>query len=181
MLPYGPSELARAFRTVRGNTLQIVEALPVDQMDFRPGEGARTVRELLAHIAFVDELSNAFHAKGLRSLPELDFPGLMQFLSAEEAKPRDKAALTVLLQERGEAFATWLESLDEAFLTEPIPMPPGQEPATKTRLEMIMGTKEHEMHHRGQLMLIARMLGQEPPLTRQRREQMARMAAAAKA
>ena len=58
-------------------------------------------------------------------------------------------------------------------------MPPGAEPATKTRIEMIMGVKEHEMHHRGQLMLVLRLLGQVPPLTRQRQAQMAAMVAEA--
>ena len=33
---------------------------------------------------------------------------------------------------------------------------------------MLLGVKEHEMHHRGQLMLIERMLGIVPHLTRKR-------------
>ncbi len=41
---------------------------------------------------------------------------------------------------------------------------------------MILSVKEHEMHHRGQLMLIERMVGIVPHLTR---EMQARMAAAA--
>ena len=145
-----------------------------------PAEGTRSVRALLAHIAFVDDFANEFHKKGLSTLVGLDFPALLQRLAAEEAAPRDKAQLVALLTQRGDAFAAWLESLSDDFLAEPVQMPPGAEPATKTRLEMIMGVKEHEMHHRGQLMLIARLLGQEPPLTRQRREQMAAMAANAK-
>ena len=40
-------------------------------------------------------------------------------------------------------------------------------PASKTRFEMILGVKEHEMHHRAQLMLIERMLGVVPHLTRE--------------
>jgi uncharacterized damage-inducible protein DinB len=39
-------------------------------------------------------------------------------------------------------------------------------PASKSRFEMVLGVKEHEMHHRGQLMLIERMLGIVPHLTR---------------
>ena len=46
-------------------------------------------------------------------------------------------------------------------------------PPAKTRFEMLLGTKEHEMHHRGQLMLIERMLGIVPHLTRQMQERMA--------
>ena len=46
-------------------------------------------------------------------------------------------------------------------------------PPTKTRFEMLLGSKEHEMHHRGQLMLIERMLGIVPRLTRNMEERMA--------
>jgi uncharacterized damage-inducible protein DinB len=46
-------------------------------------------------------------------------------------------------------------------------------PPSKTRFEMLLSTKEHEMHHRGQLMLIERMLGIVPHLTRQMQERMA--------
>jgi uncharacterized damage-inducible protein DinB len=44
---------------------------------------------------------------------------------------------------------------------------------------MLLGPKEHEMHHRGQLMTIQRMIGLTPHLTRQMQERMAQMAAAA--
>jgi uncharacterized damage-inducible protein DinB len=44
---------------------------------------------------------------------------------------------------------------------------------------MLMSAKEHEMHHRGQLMTIERMIGQVPHLTRQMQERVAQMQAAA--
>jgi uncharacterized damage-inducible protein DinB len=46
---------------------------------------------------------------------------------------------------------------------------------------MLMSAKEHEMHHRGQLMVSQRMMGLTPHLTRQMQERMARRAAAAQA
>ena len=52
------------------------------------------------------------------------------------------------------------------FLAETITMPPGSPQPTKSRFEMILSVKEHEMHHRGQLMLIERMLDITPHLTR---------------
>ena len=52
---------------------------------------------------------------------------------------------------------------------------PGMTPESKTRFEMLLGVKEHEMHHRAQLMLIERMLGITPHLTKQQQERMARM------
>ena len=58
-------------------------------------------------------------------------------------------------------------------------MMPGAQPAAKSRLEMLMSAKEHEMHHRGQLMVMQRMIGMTPHLTRQMQERMARQAAQA--
>jgi uncharacterized damage-inducible protein DinB len=37
----------------------------------------------------------------------------------------------------------------------------------KSRFEMLLGPKEHEMHHRAQLMVVERMLGITPHLTRE--------------
>ena len=57
---------------------------------------------------------------------------------------------------------------------------PGTEPATKTRFEMLLSAKEHEMHHRAQLMVVQRMLGQVPHLTRQMQERIAALTAQAR-
>jgi uncharacterized damage-inducible protein DinB len=43
---------------------------------------------------------------------------------------------------------------------------------------MLIAPKEHEMHHRGQLMLVERMLGIKPHLTRHMEERIAAMQAA---
>ena len=58
-------------------------------------------------------------------------------------------------------------------------MPQGSNPAQKTRFEMLLGTKEHEMHHRAQLMVIERLLGIVPHLSRNRQESGATATAAA--
>ena len=54
--------------------------------------------------------------------------------------------------------------------------PPPVQPPVKSRFEMLLGPKEHEMHHRGQLMLVQRMLGQVPHLTRARQQMQAQAA-----
>ena len=69
---------------------------------------------------------------------------------------------------KAKKFASWIESLSPSFLNETFTDPMGQNP--KTRFEQLIGAKEHEMHHRGQLMLIQRMLGLTPHLTRQMQE-----------
>jgi uncharacterized damage-inducible protein DinB len=63
------------------------------------------------------------------------------------------------------------------MLAERVEYPEGMTPPSKSRFEMLLAPKEHEMHHRGQLMLMQRMLGMMPHLTRQMQERMAAMAA----
>ena len=76
-------------------------------------------------------------------------------------------------------LANWLGSLSDDFLAESVAFPAGMQPPTKTRFEMLLGLKEHEMHHRGQLMMIERMVGVVPHLTRQMQERIAAMQAQA--
>jgi len=176
MLCYGAKDLARAYRTVRKNTIQIVEEIPESKLDFSPAPGTKTVRQMLTHIALSDSFSSV-HKEKRTSFEGINFPELVGQMQAEEQKPRTKAELIALLKERGEATASWIETLSDDFLAEPFNQPPGMTPPTKTRFEMIMGMKEHEMHHRGQLMLIQRLLGQVPHLTRQMQERWAARAA----
>jgi uncharacterized damage-inducible protein DinB len=105
-----------------------------------------------------------------------DFQGLGDRVKAEEAKPRTKAEILDLLRNQGEQFAAWLETLTPEFLAEMVTV--ADRTSTKTRFEQLLGAKEHEMHHRAQLMLIERQLGIVPHLTRQFQERMAQMRAA---
>lgn len=167
MIGYGARDLADAFRTVRKNTIQIAEEIPEDRYDFVPAPDTRSVRQLLTHIAVADGLPRAVHGPKLTTLEDFNFPEFVQNVWAEERKPRSKAEVVTLLKENGVSLADWLESLSDEFLAERVAMRPGMQPASKTRFEMLLGVKEHEMHHRGQLMLIERMIGIVPHLTRQ--------------
>lgn len=174
---YGGKELAASFRTVRKNTLAIAKDIPEDKYSFRPAPDTRSVGELLSHIALSYNFQHQIHAQERRAnLAGFDFPALMKRLSAEEKTPRNKEQTIELLQANGEIWAGWLDGLDESFLSEAVQMPVGANPATRSRFDMILSVKEHEMHHRAQLMLIERILGIVPHLTR---EMQARFAAAA--
>jgi uncharacterized damage-inducible protein DinB len=169
MAQYSAKELANAFRTVRGNTLQIAREIPEEKYDFVAAPGVRSVSQLLRHVAYIDLLYYDFHRdRKIATLQGYDFGALMARTGAEEAKALDKAGIVALLEQRGQAFAVWEESLSDDFLNETFADPMGQNP--KSRLENLMGAKEHEMHHRGQLMLIQRLIGLTPHLTRQREE-----------
>ncbi len=175
---YGGKELAESFRTVRKNTLAIAEDIPEDKYSFRPMPDARSVAELLAHISLSNGFQKQIHALERRTTLEgFDFPALMKRMSAEEKTPRSKAQLIELLTKEGEAWAKWLEGLDDNFLGEVLTMPQGGAPPSRTRFDMVLSVKEHEMHHRGQLMLIERILGIVPHLTRRMQERHAASAA----
>ena len=175
---YGGKQLAESFRTVRKNTLAIAADIPEDKYDFRPMPETRSVAELFTHIALAPTFQRQINIDERRtSMAGFDFPALMQRMSAEEKKPRTKAQIIALLTENGEAWAKAMEGLDETFLSESIVMPAGGTPPSRTRFDMILSVKEHEMHHRGQLMLIERILGITPHLTRRMQER--RNAAAA--
>lgn len=171
---YGGKELAASFRQVRKNTLTIAQEIPEDKYGFRPAPNTRSVGELLAHIAVSYGFQHQLHGVERRStLVGFDFPSLMQRLGAEEKTPRTKEQTVELLRSNGEKFAGWLEGVKEDLLSEQVAMPPGAVPPSKSRLEMILSVKEHEMHHRGQLMMIERMLGIVPHLTREMQARMA--------
>ena len=68
----------------------------------------------------------------------------------------------------GDEFSSMVERMTPEFLAEVVSLAPPLQPPQKTRFEMVLGVKEHEMHHRGQLMLIERLLGIVPHLTKRR-------------
>ena len=166
---YGGQELGSSFRTVRKNTMQIAEDIPEEKYSFRPTPDSRSVGELLTHIAISSKFQEEIHAKQkLDTLEGFNFPALMQAMAAEEKMHRNKAEILELLRSSGETWAGWLEGLSDGFLAEVVRMPPGGSPASRSRFDMLLSVKEHEMHHRGQLMLIERLIGLVPHLTRAR-------------
>ena len=171
---YGGRELAAAFRTVRGNTIKVAADIPAERYDFRAAEGTRTVGELLAHIVYGHRIADEIHrVQHLSSLVGFDFFGLMGTITAAEATLTTKEEILAALESEGEAFASWLASLSDGFLAERVENFDGK--GSRSRLEMLLAPKEHEMHHRGQLMLMERIMGIVPHLTRER---MARAASA---
>ena len=181
MTYYGGKELAASFRTVRNNTIQIAEEIPEERYSFRPSPDSRSVGQTLAHIAMVTGFQTYVHQNQLDSLTKVNFPEYLQKARAEEESLRTKAEIVAALKADGEKFATYLENLPESFLSQSVGMMPGAEPPAKSRFELLLSAKEHEMHHRGQLMVMQRMVGLTPHLTRQMQERMARQAAQAAA
>lgn len=173
---YGAKDLANSFRTVRKNTITIAEEIGEQHYGFSPAPEVRTVAQTLVHIGLSPRMAQQIHAVERRkTLEGFDFPSFMQKVLAEEKVTRNKAQIVAFLRAEGDKLASWLDGLSDDFLGETVAMPPGMQPASRTRFEMLLGVKEHEMHHRGQLMLIERMVGMVPHLTREMQARMAQM------
>jgi uncharacterized damage-inducible protein DinB len=169
MMPYSGTDLARSFRTVRKNTLQIANEIPEDKWTFRAAPGTRSVAELLAHIAALTHAPRHMHIIDRRtSFSVTDFPPYFVASGAYEHSLTSRSAILQALETTGEEFAKDLEAQTEADLATPVQFAAPMQPSSKTRFEMLLGVKEHEMHHRGQLMMLQRMVGLVPHLTRER-------------
>jgi hypothetical protein len=82
-------------------------------------------------------------------------------------RSRSKAEILDLLRSEGEKFAGWLDTQTPEFLAEMVTV--ADNTGTKSGFEQLLGAKEHEMHHRGQLGIV-------PHLTRQAEERLAQTA-----
>jgi uncharacterized damage-inducible protein DinB len=174
---YGAKDLAAAFRTVRNNTIHIAEEIGEEHYGLRATPATRSVAETLIHIAHTPELSYQVHGVEKRdALAGFDYMGFMGPRMADEKNPHSKAEILKMLADGRDQFASWLEGLTDDFLGQPVAMPPNtNNPPSKSRFEMLLSVKEHEMHHRGQLMVLQRMAGTVPHLTRRMEAMMAQM------
>ncbi len=169
MNPYGPQQLANALRTVRKNTILVAEDIPEESYGYRVSPDSRSVAETLLHIASASQLDYYVHGKE-RIFAIEDFSAFGDYLKSSpihEKLPYSKAQIIDLLRTEGEKWAEFVEKIPQSQAEELVAMPNGA--PSKSRFEMLHGTKEHEMHHRAQLMVVERLLGVVPHITRNRR------------
>jgi len=172
---YNAQDLSGAFRTVRNNTIKIAEEIPEERYGFRPAPETRTVAETLAHIAAAPRWSKNMHSQRITHPDFATFKTSYEELMKYQATLTTKAQILDALRAGGEEFASWLDTLSDKTLAERVHFPEGAQPPSKTRFEMLLSVKEHEMHHRAQLMVVERMVGIVPHLTREMNARMAEM------
>lgn len=169
MIPYGAKDLADAFRTVRRNTIQIAEDIPEEQYGYRATPDVRTIAEELAHVAAATWWHQQLHGDDRKAFVTFeDFAAFMARTGEIERGLTTKSHIVEALRRDGEAFAQFLEARTPEMLAERVGFPPPVQPSTKSRFEMLLAAKEHEMHHRARLMLVERLIGIVPHLTRAR-------------
>jgi uncharacterized damage-inducible protein DinB len=157
---YGKRQLIASIRAIRTDTIRIATDIPAEQYGFRPVPESRSAAETLVHIASLWILDRRLHGDArIDSLEEFDFSALIAEWRAEEEKPRTKAEIVEMLRVEGERFVAWLKALPDLVLAERVRMPGG---GSASRFDLIVGTKEHEIHHRAQLTVVERLVGVVP-------------------
>jgi len=165
---YESKQLADSMRVVRKNTIAIAEDIPEAQYDYRPTPDSRSVRETLLHLASLTFFDRRIHEEERRtSMEGFDFRAFMAELPTAEKRGVSKEEILCVLRDEGERWCCWVENIPEDRAAE-IVMRGASGPGGRSRFEMLIGTKEHEMHHRAQLMVMQRLLGIVPHLTRSR-------------
>jgi uncharacterized damage-inducible protein DinB len=140
------------FESVRGRTLRVAAAIPPEQIEWRPREGAWSFGDLLRHLGAIERYMFAENACGRPS----SYPGHGRELADGHA-----AVMGFLARMHEEAMGL-LRELTPEDLARPAMTPGGARLAAWKWLRAMV---EHEAHHRGQIYLMLGMLGvKTPPL-----------------
>src|SRR5216117_2181481 len=123
---YTPKQLADSMRVVRKNTIVIAEDIPEAEYDYRIHEEQK-----------------------LTSMEGFDLRGFFAGLPTNEKGSLPKAEIVAVLRDEGERWCDWVETLPEARAVEIVARGEAGS-GGKNRFEMLINSKEHEMHHRAQ-------------------------------
>ena len=141
------SDFDEKWKNARNYTLEVVDSLPEDALDFIPTDGMMSAREQLEHIQ-----KNILWLGGTYLFADTTGLGAKyQGLSKREIHTK--------LGDTFEAVSVAINKLDEAQLNEEVQFFPG----IKSRRQMLVLINDHLTHHRGQLIVYLRLSGASAP------------------
>ena len=143
-MPTTGPDYARAFMMHRDPLSHLLSQVPDEQADFAPWEGGMSFQNLTDHLAISSERMIAMLAG--------------EALGKPEPAP-DFAAAKARLNHTTDIIRAKLESLNEEQLNTVIEAFGGRQMPIHTLIDFM---REHEIHHKGQLWTMARMIGLEP-------------------
>ena len=141
--------LVSHWQQVRAGLIETINKFHDGELDYKPFEASRSVREMVLHIAHEERIEFAY---GISHEIE-EFPpeyDLAAYPTLESVRS--------LLESVHEGTRDHLATLDDDALSQVITTPWG---VSNRRMELIGHVIEHEIHHRGELSLILGMLGRE--------------------
>lgn len=149
------AEWTEKWHNSRDYTLELLAEIPADSLDFAPTPDQMTFREQLQHIS-----------GNMIFLPQrfLDYKPADFDLEAAKAQMSNKALskeeLAALISAAYAYAEAALTALDDERLEEKVDFFTGDK---KTRRQILWLLQDHATHHRGQVIVYARLLGVKPP------------------
>lgn len=157
-------ETLDAWAHARRGVIAELKRVPVDRLRYRPGPNARSVSELVQHVAdtglmWTGELSKStgdFTRKGFAAF-------IREYGTLASRRPSDKTGLVRLLRNTHVTGVRQIRNAGEVAMLQTIRRFDGE---SWTRLVWMHHGIAHEEYHRGQLALYVRLLGRTPALTK---------------
>ncbi len=133
------------FRLVLGMTRRLIDQFPDAELDRRPAKGARSAKEIVAHMyAFLVEAADSVRKSAHHKEPE--------------PSPATKAELLAYVDRQVDRFYRILAEIDEAMLQREI----AAYGTTFPGWQFLDFAYDEHWHHRGQLTVYLRLCGIQP-------------------
>lgn len=155
-------EALEAWGYAREGVIDEIRNLPDDRLTARTG-GARTIAEIAHHIAESGMVMAGELSRVDGDFPRQPYPDHLAEYAGGMERPVSRDALVALLERTLEEGRGRLAAAGETLLLGPIRQFNG---APARRLTWMHHGIGHEEYHRGQMALLARMLGHVPALTK---------------
>jgi uncharacterized damage-inducible protein DinB len=141
--------LLSRWEQVRGGLLATIGKFSDGELAYQPVAGGYSVAATTLHVAHEEDIEVRYALA--RQLDKLPPPH-------DATAFTTKASILSVLQDSHERTVAYLQSLSDVDLTAETELPWGQK---ARRIDMLMHTLEHEIHHRGELSLMLGLLGRE--------------------
>ncbi len=156
-------EALSAWDDVRSGLVGEIENLPEDVLFAPPAEGARSPAEMARHLVETAEMWSRELSRREGDFTRQGFSDFVAEHAGDLPATDDRAGLVSLLRETHAQGAARLREAAGVVSREPIRAFDGSE---MSRIAWLHHGIAHEMYHRGQIALCARMAGVTPALTR---------------
>ena len=159
-------ELLDEWYNVRKGVIAEIKNIPPARLSFRPTLESRSAADFIHHILEYAVMTTEELTREETNLARVPYEQLVELYAPNISRADTKEKLLDLLVEQYRDAESRFKKVGEIYMLQTVGLFAGK---VKTRLSLLQRCISHEMYHRGQLALVARLLGLEPALTRELR------------
>jgi uncharacterized damage-inducible protein DinB len=162
-LPSLLDETLETWQFARDGVIDEVRNLPQEALTSRAVTGARTIAEIVHHIAESGLLMSGELTRKDGDFRRQPYPEFLREYAGNMERPDAKDKLIPLLERTHDEGERQIRAAGETLLLQPIRQFNGKDARRLTWMHHGIG---HEEYHRGQIAFAARLLGYRPALTK---------------